>query len=138
MLELQIIDIYFFPCWTSGLVLSHSFAEYAVVSTLIDYLTGNWKKQHLPKAVAIIKLQDGVATVLAVVLAHVADSCIGRVNMIVFTTVSYVLVSPLLSSCAVESALVILMNMHLLLPLDPTKFAKKKVSFSFKKNKNSK
>nr|XP_023871681.1 protein NRT1/ PTR FAMILY 5.14-like [Quercus suber] len=74
----------------SGLVLSHSFVEYAVVSTLIDYLTGNWKKQHLPKAVAIINLQDGVATVLAVVLAHVADSCIGRVNMIVFTTISYV------------------------------------------------
>ena len=47
---------------------------------MIDYLTVNWKKQHLPKAVAIIKLQDGVAAVLAVVLAYVADSCIGRVN----------------------------------------------------------
>ncbi|KAK9989690.1 hypothetical protein SO802_029929 [Lithocarpus litseifolius] len=74
----------------SGLVLSHSFAEYAVVSTLIDYLTGNWEEPHLPKAVAIIKFQDGIATVLAVVLAYVADSCIGRVNMIVFTTISYV------------------------------------------------
>uniref|UniRef100_A0A7N2MVA5 Uncharacterized protein n=1 Tax=Quercus lobata TaxID=97700 RepID=A0A7N2MVA5_QUELO len=88
----------------SGLVLSHSFAEYAVVSTLIDYLTGNWEEQHLPKAVAIIKFQDGVATVLAVVLAYVADSCIGRVNMIVFTTISYVSCSSL-HDCSPSSIL---------------------------------
>uniref|UniRef100_A0A7N2QXS3 Uncharacterized protein n=1 Tax=Quercus lobata TaxID=97700 RepID=A0A7N2QXS3_QUELO len=63
------------------LVLSHSFAEYAVVSTLIDYLTDNLKK-HLPEAVAIINLQDGVTTVIAIVLAHVADSCMGRFKVL--------------------------------------------------------
>ena len=34
--------------------MSHSFAEYAAVSTLIVYLTRNWETEDLPKAVAII------------------------------------------------------------------------------------
>ena len=74
--------------------MSHSFAEYAAVSFLIVYLTENWKKEHLPKAVAIINLQEGVTIVLAVVLAHVADSCMGRFKMVSFTTVAYISVSP--------------------------------------------
>ena len=74
--------------------MSHSLVEHTVMFILIDYLTGIWKKQHLPKAVAIINLLEGVTTVLAVVLAHVADSCIGRFQMVVFTTVAYILVSP--------------------------------------------
>ena len=74
--------------------MSHSFAEYAAVSFLIVYLTDNWKKQHLPEAVAIINLQDGVKTVLADVLAYVADSCMGRFKMVFFTTVAYISVSP--------------------------------------------
>ena len=74
--------------------MSHSFAEYAAVSFLIVYLTEKWKEEHLPKAVAIINLQDGVTTVLAVVLAHVADSCMGRFKMVFLTTVAYILVSP--------------------------------------------
>ena len=65
-----------------------------MVSTLIDYLTRNLQTEDLPKAVAIINLQDGVTTVLAVVLAHVADSCMGRFKMVFFTTVSYISVSP--------------------------------------------
>ena len=74
--------------------MSHSFAEYAAVSSLIVYLTDSWKKEHLPKAVAIINLQDGLTTVLEVVLAHVADSCMGRFKMVFLTTVAYILVSP--------------------------------------------
>ena len=77
--------------------MSHSLVDHAVMSILIDYLTDTWKKQHLsrlPKAVAIITLQDGVTTVLAFVLAHVADSCIGRFKMVFFTTVAYISVSP--------------------------------------------
>ena len=76
--------------------MSHSLVEHAVMSILIDYLTDIWKKQHLPKAVAIINLQDGVTTVLAVVLAHVADSCIGHFKMVVFTTVAYILVKSMI------------------------------------------
>ena len=74
--------------------MSHSFAEYAAVSILIVYLTHNWKKEHLPEAVAIINLQDGVTTVLAVVLAHVADSCMGRFKVVLYTTLAYILASP--------------------------------------------
>ena len=65
-----------------------------MVSTLIDYLTSNWQTEDLPKAVAIINLQDGVTTVLAVVLAHVADSCMGRFKVVLYTTLAYILVSP--------------------------------------------
>ena len=64
-----------------------------MVSTLIDYLTSNWQTEDLPKAVAIINLQDGVTTVLAVVLAHVADSCMGRFKVVLYTTLAYILVS---------------------------------------------
>uniref|UniRef100_A0A7N2MTQ9 Uncharacterized protein n=1 Tax=Quercus lobata TaxID=97700 RepID=A0A7N2MTQ9_QUELO len=66
-----------------------------VVSTLIDYLTDNLKKQYLPlpEAVAIINLQDGVTTVLAVVLAYVADSYMGRFKVVLYTTLAYILVS---------------------------------------------
>ncbi|KAL4614086.1 hypothetical protein ACB092_07G029800 [Castanea dentata] len=74
-----------------GLVLSHSFAEYAAVSFLIVYLTDNWKKQHLPNAVAIMKVQDGVTTVLSVLLAYVADSCVGRFKVVLYTTLAYIL-----------------------------------------------
>ncbi|XP_050261013.1 protein NRT1/ PTR FAMILY 5.4-like isoform X2 [Quercus robur] len=77
-----------------GLVLSHSFAEYAVVSTLIDYLTDNWMKEHLPEAVAIINLQDGVKIVLSLFLAYAADSCMGpmgRFKVVLCTTLAYIL-----------------------------------------------
>ena len=64
------------------------------MSFLIVYLTDNWKKENLPAAVAIINLQDGVRTVLAVVLAYVADSCMGRFKVVLYTTLAYILVSP--------------------------------------------
>ena len=64
------------------------------MSFLIDFLTDNWKKENLPAAVAIINLQDGVKTVLAVVLAYVADSCMGRFKVVLYTTLAYILVSP--------------------------------------------
>ena len=44
-----------------------------------------------------MNLQDGVATILAVVLAHIADSYIGRFVMIVFTSIAYISVCPRLS-----------------------------------------
>ena len=44
-----------------------------------------------------MNLQDGVATILAVVLAHIADSYIGRFAMIVFTGIAYISVCPRLS-----------------------------------------
>ena len=75
--------------------MSHSFAEYAAGSTMIVYLTDNWKKQHLPEAVAIINLQDGVKIVLSLFIAYVADSSfMGRFKVVLYTTLAYILVSP--------------------------------------------
>ena len=85
--------------------MSHSLVEHAVMSILIDYLTDIWKKQHLPKAVAIINLQDGVKTVLAVVLAYVADSCMGRFKVVLYTTLAYILVSPYMIELTVRGIL---------------------------------
>ena len=68
-----------------------------MANILIVFLTDNWNREHLPKAVVIMNLQDGVATILAVVLAHIADSYIGRFAMIVFTGIAYISVCPRLS-----------------------------------------
>ena len=65
-----------------------------MANILIVYLIDNWEKQHLPKAVVIMNLQDGVAAILAVVLSHIADSYIGRFAMIVFTSIAYISVCP--------------------------------------------
>ncbi|XP_075672613.1 protein NRT1/ PTR FAMILY 5.4-like [Castanea sativa] len=73
-----------------GFVLSHSLVELAVAKIMIVYLTDNWKRQNLPKAVVIMNLQDGVATILAVVLSYIADSYTGRFAMIVFTSIAYI------------------------------------------------
>ena len=68
-----------------------------MANILIVYLIDNWEKQHLPKAVVIMNLQDGVVAILAVVLSHIADSYIGRFAMIVFTGIAYISVCPRLS-----------------------------------------
>ena len=65
-----------------------------VVEVLIDYLTGKWKKVHLPIAATIINFREAISTVLAVFVTHLADSHVGRYQMIVLSALSYVMVSP--------------------------------------------
>lgn len=60
---------------------------------LEEYLSFTWSKQHLAKLIAIINLQDGVSAVSAVIVAHIADSCVGRFNMILISTLTYITVS---------------------------------------------
>ena len=67
--------------------------EFAVLKILEDYLSYTWSKQHLAKSTAIINLQDGVSAVSAVIVAHIADSCAGRFNMILLSTLTYITVS---------------------------------------------
>ncbi|KAL4601202.1 hypothetical protein ACB092_11G255600 [Castanea dentata] len=74
----------------SGLVFSHSLVEFSVMKLLEDYLSSTWSKQHLAKVTAIINLQDGVSAVSAVIVAHFADSCVGRFNMILLSTLTYI------------------------------------------------
>ena len=69
-------------------------ADISVVTTLFSYLMHNWEKQHLPKAAAVINIQNGLTSVLAIIVAYVADTCTGLFNMIIFSTVSYIVVSP--------------------------------------------
>ena len=52
--------------------------EYAVVYILLDYLSDASVNQNLAKATAIINFQDGLSTVSTVIVAHIADSCLGR------------------------------------------------------------
>ncbi|KAM4073024.1 hypothetical protein ACB094_11G185000 [Castanea mollissima] len=74
----------------SGLVFSHSLVEFSVMKLLQDYLSFTWRKQHLAKVAAIINLQDGVSAVSAIIVAHLADSCVGRFNMILLSTLTYI------------------------------------------------
>lgn len=63
---------------------------------MIDYLTGKWKKVHLPIAATIINFSEAISTVLVVfvsIVTHLADSYIGRYQMIVISALSYVMVS---------------------------------------------
>ncbi|KAK9983585.1 hypothetical protein SO802_033110 [Lithocarpus litseifolius] len=75
----------------SGLILSHSLVKLVVVEVLIDYLTGKWKKVHLPIAATIINFREAISTVLAVFVTHIADSYIGRYQMLVISALSYVM-----------------------------------------------
>jgi hypothetical protein len=77
----------------SGLVASHTFVEYAMVKVSEDYLSEAWGKEELVKATVLINLQDGITAVSTVIVAHFADCCVGRFNMIVICTLSYITVS---------------------------------------------
>ena len=67
--------------------------EFAVLKFLEDYLSYTWTKKHLAKLTAIMNLQDGVSAVSAVIVAHIADSCVGRFNMVLLSTLTYIMVS---------------------------------------------
>lgn len=70
--------------------------EYAVVNILLDYLSRPPVNQYPAKATAIINFQDGLSTVSAVIVAHIADSCIGRFKINFICTIAYIVVSPCL------------------------------------------
>ncbi|XP_023881742.1 protein NRT1/ PTR FAMILY 8.1 [Quercus suber] len=66
-------------------------ADISAVTTLqFSYLMHNWENQHLPKAAAVINNQNGLTSVLAIIVAYVADTCTGLFNMIFFSTVSHI------------------------------------------------
>lgn len=67
--------------------------EFAVLKILEYDLLHIWNKEHLAISTAIINLQDGVSAVSAVVVAHIADSCVGRFHMICLSTLTYITVS---------------------------------------------
>ncbi|KAI4353263.1 hypothetical protein L6164_002226 [Bauhinia variegata] len=72
-----------------GLILSKNIAEYGVVVILMDYFDTIWKG-NMPKAAAVVNLQDGLSSIFFVV-THVLESYTGRFNVTLLCTASYVI-----------------------------------------------
>ena len=43
----------------------------------------NWENQHLPKATAVINIQNGLTSVLAIIVAYVVDTYTGLFNVMI-------------------------------------------------------
>ena len=77
----------------TGLVLAQGLVENGVVDVLMTYLTRELKQKYLPKSAAIINGQAGVDAVFVIIIAHLADACIGRFKMVLLSTAIYIMVS---------------------------------------------
>ncbi|KAF8390854.1 hypothetical protein HHK36_023153 [Tetracentron sinense] len=71
-----------------GLVFSHALVEYAVVSVLMSYLTQQWKAS-LPKAAAVVNVNESLTSIMAIVSSHISDAYLGRFKMLLFTNAAY-------------------------------------------------
>ncbi|KAJ9146094.1 hypothetical protein P3X46_028404 [Hevea brasiliensis] len=78
-------------CFLFGLVFAHGLVKNAVADVLMLYLIEDWESSNLPKAAAIINIEEGVTAIIALVIAHFTDACIGRFKMVLFTTASYII-----------------------------------------------
>lgn len=67
--------------------------KYAVLAIMIIYVTNNWKESNLPKAVIILNAQEGLSKVLMIFEAHMADAYFGRFYVVVFSSLSMIVVS---------------------------------------------
>ncbi|RVW48697.1 Protein NRT1/ PTR family 5.6 [Vitis vinifera] len=76
--------------FVSGLVYSHKFAEYVVVSVLITYFTDTWKEDNLLKAVAIVNVQEGLSTTMVIVMTYISEAHISRLKVIICSTAAYI------------------------------------------------
>lgn len=73
-----------------GLVVSHSMAEFLLLSVQFPYIMEKWENQHPAKAATIINLQQGLTTISTIIVAHVANSgTLGLFSINFFSTLSY-------------------------------------------------
>ncbi|CAK7344159.1 unnamed protein product [Dovyalis caffra] len=70
-----------------GLVFSHKVVENTMESSLMDYLTDLGKS--VPEAAVIVNTQEGLSLICALIIAHFADTCIGRFDVVLYATSSY-------------------------------------------------
>ncbi|KAM0988233.1 hypothetical protein ACFX13_012442 [Malus domestica] len=75
-----------------SLVFSHSFVNQAIVGILIVYLTESWNTEQFEMAAIVTNLQEGITSVMVIVLAHISNSYMSRFKMIVSTNAAYILV----------------------------------------------
>jgi hypothetical protein len=76
-----------------GVEIAERFAYHGVSANLISYLTGPLG-ESTAGAAAAINAWSGVATMLPLVVACVADAWLGRFRTIVFASILFVVVSP--------------------------------------------
>ncbi|CAL8991388.1 unnamed protein product [Prunus brigantina] len=86
-----------------GLVFSHSYANNAFVSILINYLTYNWLAGNFTMAAVVTNVLEGVSDILVIVLARISNTHMTRFKMIVSTNAAYFLVRLLLLWICSES-----------------------------------
>ncbi|KAF9617642.1 hypothetical protein IFM89_037705 [Coptis chinensis] len=85
-------------CSVIGVEISERFAFHGITSNLITYLTGPLH-QSTATAAENVNVWRGVAAVLPLLGAFIADSYLGRYRTILFSSLVYVLVSGFLYFC---------------------------------------
>lgn len=88
---------YCFLQWTSGLIVSVSMINLAVVEMFIDclnFLGGEENSINLQTAATIVNLQKGISSVSAVIVAYIADSDLKCFTTIIISALSYTMVIP--------------------------------------------
>ncbi|XP_017976362.1 PREDICTED: protein NRT1/ PTR FAMILY 5.7 [Theobroma cacao] len=70
----------------SGLVFSHGLAEHAVMCILTSYFMENWKKTDLRQAAAVVNVEEGASTIMAIIVSYISDAYFCRFKVIVYTT----------------------------------------------------
>jgi peptide/histidine transporter 3/4 len=78
---------------SEGVEIAERFAYHGVSANLISYLTGPLG-ESTAGAAAAINAWSGVATMLPLIVACVADAWLGRFRTIVFASILFVVVSP--------------------------------------------
>lgn len=62
-----------------------------MIFPFITYIMDNWKNQTLPKAAAIVNVQEGLSTFFRLIIVHIADAHMGYFKIVAFTTALYIL-----------------------------------------------
>lgn len=71
-----------------GLILVHSWVEYALVALLINHLADGILR--LPKAASVVNILDGTSAVLMLIVAYLSETYLGPFLALVCTNIAYI------------------------------------------------